>query len=80
MSREPYENAGAIRVCMDGDQWQTWVWDGRTVCPDGHPWMEEVDGDGTFWCAQYVVDSYGPVMWFRLEPCEAPTPEAGLAP
>lgn len=76
----PYDDPDTMRLCMDPDQWQIWVWDGRTRCRDGHPQMEEVAGEGS-WCAQYVDESYGPLCWFRLEACDAPLgpPSSGPA-
>lgn len=63
----PYESTEKMRVCTDQAMWQIWVWDGETVCSEGHANMLEVDGEGT-WCAQVVAESYGPLAWFRLDP------------
>jgi hypothetical protein len=71
---QPYNSTERMRVCMDTAQWQVWFWDGDCRCPAGHPSLLEVDGnnDGSNECADVVDSSYGPLDWFRLEPCDPP--------
>jgi len=72
--REPYEEHDQLRVCFDNAFWQGWFWDGQSRCPKGHPSLVEIDGgaDGYAWCAEDADQSYGPLWWYRLQPCDPP--------
>lgn len=72
---QPYDSAEKMRLCTDSALWQIWVWDGESTCPEGHPNMMEVDGDGA-WCSQVVADSYGPLSWYRLVELDVPDAKA----
>ena len=71
MTPQPYRDMAAVRVCVDTDDWQTWVWDGTSRDSLGHPLLEEVLGDDTE-CAHEVDQMYGPLWWYRLEPTDRP--------